>query len=126
MLRRRRLPNFRNVQYWVLGAILAGALLLLRLELDQLWPGSPVWVRSLLAFGATAAIGEMWVGKYWPVLRSSSTETREIKVGLSFLVVTLTAVLFLLDVALDIELPAGPVAWTCYMSYLLLDASYQW
>ncbi len=126
MIRRRRLPNFKNAHYWALGAILAGALFLLRLELDQLWPASPLWIRSLMTFGAASVIGEIWVSKYWPLLRTSSTESRDVLVGLVSLVVTLTVVIVLVDMFAEVELPLGPIAWTYYMSYLLFDASYQW
>ncbi|MFO8060755.1 MAG: hypothetical protein R6U70_08915 [Bacillota bacterium] len=124
--RRRPLPGVNRAHYWALGAVLAAALLLLRLELDQLWPASPIWVRSLLAFGLTAAIGELWVARYWPLLRGTATEAREVALEFSLLVMVLTAVLVLLEVVADIILPVGPVAWICYMSYVLMDASYQW
>ncbi|GEM_PF-6487692 len=123
---RKRLPSLKSGQFWAMALLLGAVLALLGAQIDYFWPHSPAWPRALAAFSAAAVAGEIWVRKYWPSMRGSGEEVREVTTGLAALVLGLTGAFAALEAVWAIDLAPSPVAWTTYVSYLLLDASYQW
>ncbi len=126
MSNRPRLPGMKQVPFWALAMILAGALLLVHMEIEQLWPEHPLWFRTVFSFATVGIIGEWWVSRYWPVLRSSRSDVREVMIGFGALMAVLTLVIIHVSQTLSTELAPEPVAWVAYLAYVLLDASYHW
>lgn len=124
---RRHLPSPKSGRLWGLGLLLALVLALLGAQVDHFWPQTPVWIRSLVSFGAVIVAGELWVRRYWPSMRRQPDgDVLEVAAGVLTLAVILSATLGLLHTRYDLIVPSAPVAWSTYMCYLLLDASYQW
>ena len=126
MSKRPRLPGLKQVPFWALALILAAALLLVRLQIEQLWPQYPLWARTVLSFVTVGIIGEWWVNRYWPALRRLRSDVREVMVGFTALMVVLTLVIIHVGRTLGTDLAPEPVAWVAYLSFVLLDASYHW
>lgn len=126
MSKRPRLPGLKQGSFWALALILAAALLLVSMELDQLYPEHQLWFRTILSFATVGIIGEWWVSRYWPVLRSLRSDVQEVAVGFVVLVAVLTFVITYVSRTFDADPAPEPVAWVAYLAYVLLDASYHW
>ena len=121
-----RMPGLGSPGFWGLAVLLAIALRIVGLQLDQLWPGLPAWGEILILFVVTGTIGEFYVYHRWPQLRMSAADSRDISLGYLLIAGVTATVVAGVEILFSVTLPPAPLAWVAYLSIILLDASYRW
>ncbi len=121
-----RLPRLTSPAFWGLAALLAVALYILGIQIDQLWPGLPGWGRTLAAFLLTGTVGEFYVHHRWPALRMVPAESREISLGYLAIACVIAVLVAIANLSWGIALPPSPLAWVSYLTLIILDSSSRW